>query len=215
VSGAGLMDPGDIETTLARIDDFGAASLLLETTFDHAACERMFLEGETPLTEDVYEEIGKLALLALVAERDPDNYRRIPLLTADLWQRMKAAGQPSFPFILPPPITGGAASQLQVARIVADYSLIVWWAGTMAKAAEKLAEMRRFLNGRDPAALDKDKEFQRRRKDLADSLAASIQKNKSNFDDPWGLLALFMASRGAAEISALLVSPKLTLALPE
>ena len=215
VAGAGLIDPADIDNMLAGIDDFGAASILLETTFDDAACRRMFLDGETPLTVGQYENIAKNALLALVAERDPDKYRRIPLLDAALWEKMKDAGQATIPSVLPPKISGGAAGGVQTAVVVHDYSLIVWWAETMADAAAKLAEMRRFLADRDPATLDADATFQKLRDGLASSLADSLRKNKASFDDPWGLLALFMASRGAAEISALVVSPKLTLSLPE
>ena len=35
-----------------------------------------------------------------------------------------------------------------------------------------------------------------------------------NFDDPWGLVAMFMASQRTAVASAILVSPKLAIALP-
>jgi len=214
VAGAGLMDPADIATTLDGIDDFGAASLLLETSFDQVACEKLFLNNGAPKTREFYEEVGKQALLALVSERDPDAYRRIPMLRGDLWKSMRSAGQPNFRFVLPAPITGGGGEGTRVARVAADYSLIVWWSETMAEAASHLADMRLFLNGRDATGLEQDATFQSKRKDLADALAKSIQKNKSNFDDPWGLLALYAATGRTGEVTAQVVSPKLTLSLP-
>jgi hypothetical protein len=213
VAAVGLLNAGDIPARLGSSDEFGRASLGLETEYDQAACQNLFLDGDTPRATDFYEEMGKLALLALVAKTDPDSYRRIPIENATLWQKMKA-GQTSFAFILPPPITGGADAVLRVARVQQDYTLIEWWAATMSKAAVRLADMQAFLKGKNAAILENNKQFSDKREALADELAAAIQKNKSNFDDPWGLIALFMASHRSAVASATVVSSEFTLSLP-
>ena len=128
---------------------------------------------------------------------------------------MKDAGQPNFRHILPPPITGGPDAAIRLGVVAADYTVIVWWASAMAKAAGKLAEMRTFLNGRTPASLEEDAKFLSRRADLSEAIAKAIRSNKSSFDDPWGLVALHRAAGGATTTAATLISPKLTLFLPE
>jgi hypothetical protein len=216
VAAVGLIDEPDVERLLGSGTDFGRSSLVLETEFDQAACERLFDEDGTPRNEDAFESIGKRALLALVRDKDPDAYRRIPLRDVSLWARMKKTGQPGFRRILPPPITGGAAEQLRVAVVAADYTLIVWWARAMATAAERLAGLRTFLKNRDPAELDEtDKSFRKRRTALENAMVKAVKQNKASFDDPWGLVALFMASRQAAKVCAKVVSPGLTLLLPD
>jgi len=211
----GLMHADDSETQLGASDDFGKSSLLLDSKMDQAVCERLFIEAGAPRDVDFYEDIGKLALLSLVQERDPDAYRRIPMLDNTLWKKMKDTGQPGFQFILPPPITGSSAEAIRVAVIAADYTLIVWWASAMATASKELGAMRAFLRGQDAATLDKNEEFRKKRNSLEKAIVKSVQNSKSSFDDPWGLVALFMASKRTAEVSATVISPRLTLFLPE
>ncbi len=212
-----LIDDAAANADLGSDDDFGKASLVLETTFNQAASERVFGQPGPPPDQESYEQIGKRALLALVQPGDPDEFRRIPLADAALWKRMKDAGQPSFPFVLPPPITGGgdARSAQRVAMVAADYSVIVWWSEAMTLAATQLAEMRAFLRGRTASDLEGDAEFRERRTDLGKAIAKAIRRNTATFDDPWGLVALFMAADGAAAAAATVVSPKLTLFRPE
>lgn len=215
LAAVGLLPAGDIDGLLGEVDDFGRASLLIETAFDQAACDRLFA-GQAPHTEGFYEDVGRLALLALVKDRDPDAYRRVPLGDGPLWARMKHAGQPSFRFVLPPPITGGASEALRVAVVAADYSLIRWWARAMATAAAALADMQRFLAGRDAATLDADDPaFRAKRAEVARALARAVQTNTSSFDDPWGLVALFIASGRTATATGVVASPGLTLFLPD
>jgi hypothetical protein len=223
VAAIGLIDPAEIDTLLGEEDDFDKASLLLETTFDQAACERAFSSDgtaarATPPDRHFYEQVGRRALARLVKLADPDAYRRMPLVDDVLWKTMTDTGQPGFKSILPPPITGGDRTReaMRVATIAADYSVIVWWAAAMAEAAARVAEMRAFLNGRTvTASLETDSEFRRLRKRLESSMVKAIGRNRSTFDDPWGLVALYLASAGTAEARAAVVSPKLSLSLPD
>ena len=217
VAAVGLLDAAATGDHLSGDDDFGKASLLLETTFDQAACERVFGVPGPPPDRAFYEDIGRRALAALVKASDPDAYRRLPMIDSALWRRMRDGGQAQFRTILPPPITGGGENQqaLRVGVVAADYSVIVWWAKAMALAASRLADMLAFLQGRTATSLDQDAAFGSRRADLSDAIVKAIRENTSTFDDPWGLVALFMASAGKAAVAATLVSPKLTLFLPE
>ena len=49
---------------------------------------------------------------------------------------------------------GGTDETLRVEVVSADYTLIIWWAESMATAAKQLADMRAFLKGKDAEALD-------------------------------------------------------------
>jgi hypothetical protein len=215
----------DGDAALGAEDDFGKASLMLETTFDDDACSRLFVSPQGIPDHDFYERIGREALLSLVKPGEPDAYRRIPLSDPTLWKRMRETGQPGFRFILPPPITGGTDQAVRVAVVASDFTVIVWWANAMAKAAERLAAMRQFLErqpgrrhldgDRLPPELDRNPEFLALRRDLEKAMVKAIKNNTSTFDDPWGLIALHRASAGTATAVATLISPKLTLFLPE
>lgn len=212
----------DGHARLGDEDDFGKASLQLETSFDDKASARLFASPQGIPDRDVYERIGREALLSLVKPGESDDYRRIPLRDDALWKRMRDTGQPGFRFILPPPITGGTSEAIRVGVIESDYTVIVWWADAMAKAAELLADMRVFLKDRhDPAdhrlppELDADEEFLERRRTLEKAMVKAIRNNRSTFDDPWGLIALHRASAGTAKATAMVISPKFTLFLPE
>lgn len=217
VAAVGLLPAGEIATRLGTVDDFDRGSLLIEAEFDEAACERMFIDGDAPRERDFYEDVGKLALLALVQEDDADAYRRMPLTNGALWRAMRKSQSSDFRTLLPPPVTSGSeeARRLHVGVVTADYLMIVWWVGTMATAARKLGEMRAFL-GRPPMVpSETDKAFVGRRKDLHEAMVRVVQKSPSTFgSDPWGLVALFYASQRSAAVRAAVVSPKLTLFLP-
>ena len=218
VAAVGLMPASEIAGRLGQIDDFDRGSLLIETEFDRAACERMFLQDGSPRDRDFYEDVGKLALLALVQDDDADAYRRMPLTNGALWRAMRKSRSSDFRTLLPPPITTGTeeAKRLHVAVVTADYMTIVWWAGAMATAARQLAGMRAFLAGPPPVVpSDTDEAFTRRRAALHAAMVDVVQKSPSTFGgDPWGLVALFYASQRSAAVRAAVVSPKLTLSLP-
>lgn len=212
VVGIGLMRPADVPGSLGDAREFGKTSFLLDSQFDQAACEALFLDGNKKAhPESFYERLGREAVLALIRPDESDAFRRIPMQSDELWDKMRKTGQPGFASILPPPISDAA----RIGAVRADYTLIVWWADAMHTAAEQLAKMQEFLSTADPAKLDENTGFKRRRTALQQKMAEAIQKNRSNFGDPWGLLALTAAAGGKASSSAILVSAKLSLVLPE
>jgi hypothetical protein len=71
--------------------------------------------------------------------------------------------------------------------------------------------MRRlFGNRRETAA--QSPEFQRFRKKLADHLRDVARNTREEFGQPWGLIAMFLASGGKAEASVRIAGPKFALA---
>ena len=215
VAGLGLITFADRQAKIEGIGQFGSSTVLLETDYDQQACEAMFLdEAGNPRPVEYYERAGRNSILSLVQAGDPEDYRRVPVDSEILWQKMKAAGQFNFRSVLPAPITGGAQEAVRVSVVIADFTLITWWAGAMTIAAGQLFKMRKFLAGADAATLKDDPAFRENRTELEDAMAGAIKKNKSSFGDPWGLLAMFNAANGTAEARATVTSPKVTLFLP-
>jgi hypothetical protein len=216
IAALGLMTQAEIDPLLGTTDDFGRGSLLIDVEYDQAACERMFLTDGAPRPIEDYEDVGKLALLNLVQQDDPDSYRRVPLESAALWDRMRNNVESDFTRILPPPITGGSdeATALHVGIVTADYMMIVWWAGAMVEASKRIAEMRTFLAaGAVPD--ETNKEFTARRKKVSEAMVDVVKKSPSTYGgDPWGLIALLYASRRSGVATAALISPTLTVSLP-
>ncbi|WP_321472684.1 hypothetical protein [uncultured Paludibaculum sp.] len=208
IVGLGLMNGADRQQALGGISQFGTSTFLVETEFDSAAVRAMFVDAAgKPFPAERYEKLGRQAMLALVAG-DPDDFRHIPLEKDTLWKKMRSSGQPGFPFVLPPPLNKG----VELGVITSDYSLIVWWAESMAAAAVALVEMEAFLKTIDPAGMQENNEFKKRRRALIDALGDAVAKNQSTFGDPWGLLALDAAAGQSASARALVVSPSLALA---
>ncbi|QOY91389.1 hypothetical protein [Paludibaculum fermentans] len=201
----GLMTADERGRILAGATQFGNSTMLLETEFDPAAFRALFVSaGGQPRPMEDYERIGRDAMLALVAG-DPDDFRHIPLGDDKLWAKLRASGQPGFPFVLPAPLNQG----VQLGVIRSDYTLIVWWAGSMALAARSLVEMENFLKTVDPAGLHENNEFKKRRRNLIDALGDAVAGNQSTFGDPWGLLAMDAAAGRLADARAVVVSPQL------
>jgi len=216
IAALGLMTQEEIDPLLGATDDFGRGTLLIDVEYDQAACERMFLsDGKARPVED-YEDVGKLALLNLVQKDDPDSFRRLPLESAPLWQRMRNNVESDFTHILPPPITSGSdeARKLHVGMVTADYMTIVWWAEAMVDAARRIADMRTFLaSGVVPDETNKD--FTSRRRKISEAMVEVVKKSPSTYGgDPWGLIALLYASKRTGTTTAALISPTLTVSLP-
>ncbi|MGC4052241.1 MAG: hypothetical protein QM757_23135 [Paludibaculum sp.] len=205
----GLLSPDERRAALQGITQFGTSTVLLETDFDPTAFRALFVDAAgKPRPQEVYERIGRDAMLALVAG-DPDDFRHIPLASDQLWGKLRASGQPGFPFVLPAPLNQG----VQLGVIRSDYTLIVWWAESMALAARSLVEMESFLKTVQPAGLQENNEFRKRRKALIDALGDAVAGNQSTFGDPWGLLAMDAAAGRLANARAVVVSPILARSL--
>ncbi len=94
--------------------------------------------------------------------------------------------------------------------IRADYSVIRWWAHSMQEMGEALAEVRQFISanpGADPLA----EPFKGLRKKLGSTLKEVASNTKSEFGDPWGLVAMDQASGRQAAAAVRLNSPSLAI----
>ncbi len=200
----GLLSNAAKQEKLGQSARFGATTLFAETRYNDQRTERLFLDdrGE-PRDQAEFERAGREALQLLVQPDDPDAFRRRPAIDDDLWGRMQSLGQANFASLFSP---------TQLGAVIADYTLIIWWAETMRQTAEKLAEVRRFFAGPAPPSPD-DPEFRKLREDLARQLASVAKNTKPQFGDPWGLVAMDRVSGRQAPARVEITGPLVALRL--
>lgn len=190
----GLLSTADAAPAAATAD-FGRTLFSVSADYDSGLVTAMFLDsGGSPRPIQDYETAGRAAILALVAEDADDAIRRKPAQDDSLWNRMKDVGQPSFPSLflgIPAPL---------VNAVVADYSVIMWWAEAMHNMSQQLAAMRHPME---------DAEFQKQREKLASLLRGVAANTREEFGQPWGLIAMHHLTARDAGAKFLLSGPML------
>ncbi|MBI3694034.1 MAG: hypothetical protein HY238_04230 [Acidobacteria bacterium] len=188
----GLLSEEEKQENLAGVDHFGNTTFYAETGYEEDLTVRLFLDdGGQPRSEAEYERVGREALQLLVQKGDPDDFRRRPALDDALWANMKSLGQANFRSLFP---------ETQLGAVIADYTVIVWWAEAMRKTAEKLAQL---LASPDDSSL---------RRQLAKHLESVAGNTKEEFGDPWGLVAMDVVSGRRAAARVEFTGPILALA---
>jgi hypothetical protein len=194
----GLMKKQEKDKLLAGQNNFGSTTLYAETQYDDALATRLFLNPDgTPRSEAEYEKAGRAAIASLVQDGEPDDYRRLPATDNALWQELKQLGNPhnfkTLDKIKSLKIAKKLSMEIIVGGISSDYLVIRWWAQEMRQLGEKLVEVRNFLKGKpniDPGNHD----LTAVRRDLAEHLKGVASRTKEQFGDPWGLVAMDLAT---------------------
>lgn len=196
--------------TVPPAESFGRCMFVLDADYSDEICTRLFLHQDgTPRDREEYESIGRKALASLIDANDIGAYRLEPLTNGSLWSALRGAGSaPAIRAVLPPSLKD---DDIKPQVIASDYILIAWWAETMHSTGEVLARLREYQRTH-PDLDPENNDFKKLRKRLADHLADVARKTKEHFSDPWGLVAMDMASGRQAELTARLTSAQLTLA---
>jgi hypothetical protein len=201
----GLLAAEEKREMLLLAENFGRTTLFAETRYNDSLTTRLFLDEQgQPRDQAVYERAGREAVQLLVERGDPQDFRRRPAIDDELWRSMKSLGQANFRTLFP--------DRQVEALIAADYSVIVWWAETMRRTAEKLAELHRFF-AEHPAPSPDDPEFPRLRQELARHLESVAENTKPQFGDPWGLVAMDRVAGSQAPARVEITGPLLALRL--
>ncbi|MBI4873315.1 MAG: hypothetical protein HY822_01640 [Acidobacteria bacterium] len=200
----GVLSQAEQERLLGALNDFGSTAFYAETRYDDERTAALFLDRGRPSPIEEYERAGREAIQLLVRPGDIDEYRRRPAIDDTLWNRMKPAGQFNLKPLFPD-LTGQ-----QVGVLGADYSVIVWWAGTMHKTAQKLAELRALVEANPSLSAD-DPRFRSLRDDLAKHLEKVARDTKEEFGRPWGLIAMDRVSGRTAEATVQITGPRVAL----
>jgi hypothetical protein len=202
----GLMNAADKNAILSDATQFGRTTLYSETAYDDALVIRLFLNNGKARPQSEYESAGRKALALLVQSGEAAAQRRLPATDDQLWKEMTQAGQANF----------GAIEKLRnlsgdvQGAIRADYSVIRWWARSMKEMGEALAEVREFI-GKNPGANPQAEPFKGLRKKLASKLKEVASNTRSEFGDPWGLVAMDQASGRQAAAAVRLNTPTLAI----
>jgi len=206
----GLVSEAQKEQKLSNLSDFGRSTCYIGTDYNDALSQSLYLHpGGEPRGIEEYEQIGRQALQQLLHESGNDGYRLRSLENDALWQQVKATGgtpvnlAPLFPDLRP---------DTQIPIIAGDYLLIEWWATTMSRLAVALSASRRVF-AQIPAPASDSPAFQQARMDLWHRMADVASNTHDRFADPWGLVAMDLASGQRSTASARIVSPGLTLSV--
>ncbi|HEV2762762.1 MAG TPA: hypothetical protein VGV38_07200, partial [Pyrinomonadaceae bacterium] len=198
----GLITPAEKKKLVGNATKFGRTTLYAETAYDDAIVNALFFKDDAPREREDYERAGRAALKLLVQAGEEDEARRLPATDDKLWKEMRRQGQANFKSIeklkrLPAPLLGA---------VVADYSVIVWWAETMREMGERLEEVRRFFR-QNPSPDPENNTFKSLRRNLASKLRDVAAKTRQEFGDPWGLVALDQLSGRRAHARAQITGP--------
>jgi hypothetical protein len=135
--------------------------------------------------------------------------RRLPLTNDQTWAAMLQAGQPNN--------FGGLFSQNnfnanRLADITEDFTVIVWWAESMHNMAQALANVLTFL-AQHPQSDPQDNTFKQLRAKLDQTMASVAKNNKDEFAEPWGFVAMDLASGQRSAKTLELICPRVSLDL--
>ena len=202
--GLGLLTGEEAKNLLGGVGNFGQTVAYASASYDDSLATALFLDGEgTPRTMAEYEVVGREAMQVTIHNDAADRFRLEPLQNDDLWNQMKAKGQPGFRQLF------RNLSEAQIGAITADYTTIVWWAKTMSDTAQKLTKIRRFLASNPTADTEA---FEKLRSDFADHLRSVAADTKEEFGRPWGLIATDWLTNHRSNSRVMLTGPIVSLA---
>ena len=201
----GLITKAEKNRLLGASNDFGRTMFYAETGYGDELVTRMFLAGGRARAEEEYERAGRAAIKSLVQAGEPDEHRRLPAVDDALWREMKRQGQFNFRFIDKlRPFKGPRLSAIE-----SDYTVILWWAREMRRMGERLARIRDFLAA-NPGVDPENNTFKSMRRELAEQLKEVAARTKSQFGDPWGLVAMDLLTGQSAAAQSRLTGPRVT-----
>jgi hypothetical protein len=197
-----LIGYGDRDGLLGGRAAFGHSTMALALTLDDAASRALFLQSSgEPYPVSHYDTLARQALLALVRPEDGAQAARRLLAESDArWNQARKEGQTEVARMF------RHLDDVTRSNILGDYSLMVWWADAMSVAAGEVAAMARFLANPPEGRLDRNPEFLDRREALAKRVAKAIGQSRARLNDPWGLVAMDMASGRLGGATALVVA---------
>ncbi len=205
-----LISAAQEQQSLTWVGDFGRSTFYLNTEYDDALCQGLFLRSDgQPRGLNEYEQIGRKALQLLIQPGGEDEFRLRPLQNEAIWQQVKETGgtavnlEQLFPDLNP---------DSQIPIIAGDYVLIEWWATTMASMGPSLSAAKQFFSQNPPLARG-NPAFEKVQAELWHQMADVARNTHDRFSDPWGLLAMDLASGQQSMASAQIVSSGLTLSV--
>jgi len=209
-----LLTADDKQQLLGNTHVQGFSTCLLRTTLTDAQCRSMFFDEHGTLRPKTYYlEYGRRAMMALLNDQvEPFDQYRCALLDQQWPQALETGPSPQLAQVAG--ISSETPSyQAILSQLMGDVYDITWWASGMVDAGNELQSMIAFLAGRDPVSLRNDHAFAMQRGNLQKKMAKVIGGSKARFEEPWGMVSLFLAA-GSQGASARLTTSSLTLIKP-
>jgi hypothetical protein len=207
LSAMGLISAAQAQQNLTQKEDFGHSTFYLNTDYDDGLSQSLFLGSDgQPRAIEEYERIGRNALRQLIQPGSDDAFRLRGLDDA-VWPQVKETGST---FVNLAQVFPDLQPDSQIPVIAGDYILIEWWATTMARMAQSLSAAKRFFSQTPPPA-PSSPDFQQMQSNLWKQMADVARNTHDRFSDPWGVLAMDLASGQKSVASGQIVSPSLTL----
>jgi hypothetical protein len=215
VESLGLLTKQEKDKLLSGAKDFGRTTLYAVTGYDDALATALFLNADgTPRAEEEYDQAGRDAVKALVQVGESDDYRLRPATDNALWNELKKLGNPQT-FKTVEKIKALKAEkklpmEIIVGGIGTDYAVIRWWAKVMHETAVKLAEIRAFIKANENVDPENNT-FKALRRKLAEHLKDVAANTRDEFGDPWGLIAMDLATGRSAKAKVRVTGPRVAL----
>lgn len=186
----------------------GRATLFVDSRYGDALFRSLFLDAAgAPRQQTEYEKLGRQAMTLLVPPQSPLRDARLDFLGSDAIWRQLAGG----PTLLPSVLEGDGFDEAEIQLLTPDFLLIRWWADAMSAMAVALAGILNFIGPRRTVDVMNDPAFQKLRQKLDQALAQVAATAKDDFGEPWGLVAMDLASGRRSTIGLRINSPSLRL----
>jgi hypothetical protein len=177
---------------------YGRTALLAETSYSGEEAEDLFFKAGNPRKTADYEKAGRKAVQLLETGDAADGARGLAAQD-EVFELIRAAGSRDNAVRELDRVRVNGAKVPEAIRqtIYTDYLAIRWWADSMAKVAAKIGEIKNFPSTTEnETPLDNDNRFKKLRKELQNQLAAVAGNTQAMFGEPWGLVAMYLASSG-------------------
>ena len=184
-----LLGEADSEQILAKFHSTGDSTCILRTSFADADCRNLF-SGNAD-----YLDLGRRAMFALLDPSQGIDQFRLRALSEPLFSQLVPIG----PTPAIAPVLGiGASDTPRLSIVISDLFTILTWVDAMKLAVKAVADMRAFLAGRDPASLIEDNTFKKRTSALLKAMKGVVSNTRTDFGQPWGMIALYWAAGSPA-----------------
>ncbi len=189
----------------AGVSNFGRSVFYVDTEYDAGAVRAIFLNANgAPRTYAEFEAIGRGAMRAVLLAGAVNEDRRTALDDGHWPEVVRAAGNRKILGDIFP-----TAPEPVLMDIYGDWFVIVNWSQAMAEAAACLARAYPYFS-QIPSPDPQSQEFASRRTELQHQLASVAKETRDRFAEPWGLIAMDLASGRTSKVSAGLYSDRLT-----
>lgn len=195
----------------ATIGNFGETTVYAEAGYNNAAFRSLFFADAGLQDPAIYIQAGRQAIQTLVVSGDPDDFR-LPMATNDaFFQQLQTIGAVGGPQFAEACVNAGVP-QAMVPVVGTDYLDVVWFAGAMQQAGQKLEAINQYLAS-NPNGDPQDPHFLQLKSQLAGALAKVAQQSTTDFGGPWGFVTMALLGKSSSQ-KWLLVNQYVTRSLP-